>query len=187
MAVEVIFTIASRLLRIFGSGTCSTRTSFLPYQQFAFITPPLSLSAAAELPRGRAPPDAERLRRPLLRVTLARQRAVGDDDLPQLDDLLEAAQVGLHLPIGVLAEELGEEGADGAARRAVVEPDVDDRPAAADRGLEAHRARGLDLRALQRAPGDAAVRLVLGQLGVPLDAAARRLRDPVRTPLARHP
>src|SRR5215211_1206585 len=41
MAVEVIFTIASRLLRIFGSGTCSTRTSFLPYQQFALITSPL--------------------------------------------------------------------------------------------------------------------------------------------------
>src|SRR3954471_23454057 len=40
IAVELILTIASRRLRIFGSGTCSTRTSFLPYQQFALITSP---------------------------------------------------------------------------------------------------------------------------------------------------
>src|SRR5262245_26433800 len=38
IAVEVIFTIASRLLMILGSGTSNTRTSCLPYQQLAFIT-----------------------------------------------------------------------------------------------------------------------------------------------------
>src|SRR6266542_4658509 len=38
IAVEVIFTIASRLLRILGSGTSTTCTSRLPYQQLAFIT-----------------------------------------------------------------------------------------------------------------------------------------------------
>src|SRR4051794_3587466 len=38
MAVEVIFTIASRGLRISGSGTFSTRISCLPYQQVALIT-----------------------------------------------------------------------------------------------------------------------------------------------------
>src|SRR5688572_10168426 len=37
IAVEVIRTIASRELRIFGSGTCSTRTFFLPSQQLALI------------------------------------------------------------------------------------------------------------------------------------------------------
>src|SRR5690349_4620836 len=37
MAVEVIFTMASRGLRICGSGTVSTRMSCLPYQQVALI------------------------------------------------------------------------------------------------------------------------------------------------------
>src|SRR5215207_1452028 len=185
MAVEVIFTMASRLLRIFGSGTCSTRTSFLPYQQFALITSPLYCRPLLLKPPA-AQTDAERLRRPLLGVALARQSPVGRDDLAQLDDLLEAAQVDLHLPVRVFAQELREERADGPARRVVVEPDVDDRAAPADRRLEAHRARGLDLRAFERAPRDQLVRAVFGDFGVPLDAAARRLRDPVRAPLARH-
>src|SRR5215207_1829327 len=125
MAVEVIFTIASRLLRIFGSGTCSTRTSFLPYQQFALITSPLCCRPLLlKLPAADA--DPERLRRPLLGIALAHQRPVGDDHLAELDDLLEAAQVGLHLPVRVLAEELREERAQGAARRVVVELDVED-------------------------------------------------------------
>jgi hypothetical protein len=42
MAVEDIFMIASRWFNIFGSGTCSTRMSFLPYQQLALITFPFS-------------------------------------------------------------------------------------------------------------------------------------------------
>src|SRR5215207_7808248 len=185
MAVEVIFTIASRLLRIFGSGTCSTRTSFLPCQQFALMTSPLFCRPLLlKLPRAQT--DAERLRRPLLGVALTHQRPVGDDHLAQLDDLLEAAQVDLHLRARVFAEELREERARRAARRAVVEPDVDDRAAPADRRLEAHRARGLDLRPFERAPRDQLVRTVFGDLGVPLDAAARRLRDPVRAPLAGH-
>src|ERR1044071_9078538 len=92
MAVEVIFTMASRLLRIFGSGTCSTLTSCLPYQQFALITSPLFFrQLLLKLPRADA--DAERLRRPLLGVALADERPVRDDDLAQFDDLLEAAQV----------------------------------------------------------------------------------------------
>src|SRR5215207_10450561 len=185
MAVEVIFTMASRLLRIFGSGTCSTRTSFLPYQQFALITSPL-FCCPLLLKLSRAHADAERLRRPLLGVALTHQRPVGDDHLAQLDDLLEAAQVDLHLRARVFAEELREERADRAARRVVVELDVDDRAAPADRRLEAHRARGLDLRAFERAPRDELVRAVFGDLGVPLDAAARGLRHPVRATLAGH-
>src|SRR5919107_1650244 len=165
MAVEVIFTIASRLLRILGSGTCSTLTSFLPYQQFAFIKSPLFDCPTLLLKLPAAESDAERLRRPLLGVALARQSPVGRDDLAQLDDLLEAAQVDLHLPVRVFDAELREERADGPARRAVVELDVDDRAAPADRRLEAHRARGLDLRAFERAPRDALVRHVLGNLG----------------------
>src|ERR1051326_2053056 len=38
IAVEVIFTTASRRLIIFGSGTCVTCKSCLPYQQLAFIS-----------------------------------------------------------------------------------------------------------------------------------------------------
>src|SRR5919107_4723944 len=38
IAVLVIFTIASRWLRIFGSGTSSTCTLRVPCQQFAFMT-----------------------------------------------------------------------------------------------------------------------------------------------------
>src|SRR5579883_3584982 len=37
IAVEVIFTMASRGLRRIGSGTSRTRTSCVPYQQFAFM------------------------------------------------------------------------------------------------------------------------------------------------------
>src|SRR5687767_2231331 len=37
IAVDEIFTIASREFRIFGSGTSSTLSLFVPYQQFAFI------------------------------------------------------------------------------------------------------------------------------------------------------
>src|SRR5215211_6132592 len=43
IAVEVIFTIASRWLRICGSGTCSTLIVVLPYQQFALIASPFPL------------------------------------------------------------------------------------------------------------------------------------------------
>src|SRR5687768_6455099 len=39
-AVLVIRTIASREFRIFGSGTSSTCTDFVPCQVFALITPP---------------------------------------------------------------------------------------------------------------------------------------------------
>src|SRR5947209_18421936 len=38
MAVELIFTMASRRFKIFGSGTFSTLTSCFPYQQFALMS-----------------------------------------------------------------------------------------------------------------------------------------------------
>src|ERR1044071_6242571 len=152
MAVELILTIASRRFMIFGSGTCSTLTSCLPYQQFALITSPfLVLLPAADA-------DAQRLRGALLRVALARHGRVRDDDLAGLDDLLEAAQVCLQLPVGLLAEELRDERADRTARRAVIYLDVDDRAAPARRALQADRAGVLNLRAFERAPRDQLVR-----------------------------
>src|SRR5262249_20117700 len=55
MAVYVIRTIASRALRIFGSGTRSTRTSFGPIQQFALkgllLSGSLGESPASRRPR----------------------------------------------------------------------------------------------------------------------------------------
>src|ERR1051325_7679815 len=138
MAVEVILTIASRRLRIFGSGTCSTRTSFLPYQQFALITSPFfgnpsqtveRLRARRSRGRGRRsarrgqrrlqlPPLPARhgLRGPLRHVAVVPDRAVRDDQLARLHQLLERAQRLLRLLARLLAEELRAEGAAGPAR-----------------------------------------------------------------------
>src|ERR1044072_3127787 len=92
MAVDLILTIASRRLRIFGSGTCSTLTSFLSCQQFALIYIPLILLSSRTLLLLLLPADtdAERLRGPLLSVALARQRPIGNTPLAHFDDLLEA-------------------------------------------------------------------------------------------------
>src|SRR4029079_4917271 len=53
MAVEVTRTIASRGLRISGSGTFSTRTSCFPFQHSAFIVTPPGSPATRGLPLGR--------------------------------------------------------------------------------------------------------------------------------------
>src|SRR5690348_15662309 len=47
IAVDVTRTIASFILMISGSGTFSTRISFFPYQQVAFIKNPIVLSLFA--------------------------------------------------------------------------------------------------------------------------------------------
>src|SRR5438067_2501282 len=51
MAVRVMRTTASRGLRIFGSGTSSTRTSVVPNQQTAFISSPFIRRQKAESSR----------------------------------------------------------------------------------------------------------------------------------------
>src|ERR1051325_2935792 len=81
IAVEVIFTIASRWLRICGSGTSSTLMYVLPNQQLALIASPSLLlvhvipllsrrswlrfdSAASPLLRAHSQPEAERVAGP---------------------------------------------------------------------------------------------------------------------------
>src|SRR5205085_7165178 len=128
MAVELIFTVASRRFRIFGSGTCSTRTSFLPYQHVALITRLLSRSRVAA-----------RLRRPLFHITGARDRGVRYDDFARLHHLFESPQVVVQLLLRRFTKELGNGRADEAARRAVLDLHADDRAASSRRALEAHR------------------------------------------------
>src|SRR3954470_18206588 len=90
MAVEEIFTIASRSLRILGSGTSSTCTVLRPDQTVARISDPRLLALGV----------VERLRRALLHLALeelALGGGVGARDLAGLDQLLEAPQVVLRL------------------------------------------------------------------------------------------
>src|SRR3954453_19308436 len=90
MAVEVIFTIASRSFRIFGSGTSSTWTVLRPDQTVARISDPRLLELFV----------VERLGRALLELALeelALGRGVGARDLAGLDQLLEPPQVVLGL------------------------------------------------------------------------------------------
>src|SRR3954453_9258136 len=90
MAVEVIFTIASRSLRIVGSGTSSTWTVLRPDQTVARMSDPRLLELGL----------VERLGRALLQLALcelALGRRVGARDLARLDQVLEAPQVVLAL------------------------------------------------------------------------------------------
>src|SRR3954451_809228 len=108
MAVELIFTIASRSLRIFGSGTFSTCTVLRPDQTFARMSDPRLLELGL----------VERLGRALLELALgqlALRRALGADDHSRLHELLEAAQVVLHLRERLLAGQLRDHLAELAA------------------------------------------------------------------------
>src|SRR5215212_7474480 len=105
IAVEVIFTIASRALMILGSGTSSTWTVFGPFQHVAFIMISRRGSRDVTACRGGAnrasavvSGGACRLRYPgwgrrrrLRRVGTRNDAVVGVDDLAELDQLLEAA------------------------------------------------------------------------------------------------
>src|SRR4051794_39577348 len=128
MAVEEIFTIASRSFRILGSGTSSTCTVLRPDQTVARISDPRLLELFV----------VERLRGALLQLAFE-QLALGGGirarDLAGLDQCLEAAQVVLRLGewlragqlLGHLAELAGGVDLDvdlGAAiARCVLEPD----------------------------------------------------------------
>src|SRR5918911_1723073 len=98
MAVDVIFTIASRSLRILGSGTFSTCTVLRPDQTFARISGPRLLELGG----------VERLGWPLLELMLeqltlrCRFRA---RYLAGLDALLEALEIVLDLRQRLAADE----------------------------------------------------------------------------------
>src|SRR5918994_5144549 len=130
MAVEEMRTIASRALRICGSGTVSTLTVFRPIQTVAFICRPIPFACHRKafspgghqtLNRPSSPRHGVvgRLRR--VRAAITVDACVGVDDLAQLDDLLEAAQILPDLLGRLLTEEPGHGRAQLAAGRAVVE------------------------------------------------------------------
>src|SRR3954453_5221904 len=99
MAVEVIFTIASRSFRIFGSGTSSTWTVLRPDQTVARMSDPHLLELGL----------VERLGRALLQLALGELTLgarVGTRDLAGLDQVLEAPQVVLRLRERLRAGEL---------------------------------------------------------------------------------
>src|SRR5829696_854847 len=182
MAVEVTRTMASRALRILGSGTSRTSRLVLPIQQLARMSELRSVRVSG----GRS---ADRFGRALLEQPAragALGAALGADHLAGLQHLLEPAQVVADLLLGLLPEQLGHDLAERAPGRVVAELDPDLGAVAAGGRGEGDRARVLDLGALQRRPGDQRVGPVLGDLGVPLHGrAGGRVGRPVRAAVAR--
>src|SRR5215212_3239694 len=112
IAVELIFTIASRSFRIFGSGTFSTWTVLRPDQTFARISDPRLLDLGV----------IERLRGAHLQLALgglALGHGLGAGDLTRLDLGLEAPQrvlrLGVRLAAGQLLRDLAELATGGLA------------------------------------------------------------------------
>src|SRR4030095_5474069 len=123
---------ASRVLRIFGSSTVAPRTSFLPYQQSAFIICLLILRACRWL-------------------TCCRRR------LARFHELFEAAQAFLNVLPGFLAVECRDDGTESATGRVVFHADPNEGAASARRCFKAHAAGMVHVRTRQRAPGDQGV------------------------------
>src|SRR3954449_3751286 len=156
MAVEVIFTMASRRFRIVGSGTSRTSTDCLPVQQLARMVSP-SWGRVSGDRLGRALGD-------LLAGRLAGRTALRADHLAELHDLLEAPQVVAQLLVRLLAEQLRDDGARAASGRAVAQVDHDLRAPSARGAAEAHGAGVLDVGARDGPPGDHLVLAVLRDL-----------------------
>src|SRR5215210_3462852 len=126
MAVEVILTMASCWFRIFGSGTCSTRTSFFPIQQFALMAVPFFSGG-----------DQFRcLFWRLGRMHSAMNAGVGVDDLADFHDLLEAPQIIVEHLLHAFSEQLRDGRADNPAGRRVFDLHVDNRAATSAAGLK---------------------------------------------------
>src|ERR1700710_1727425 len=108
---------ASRRLRIVGSGTSRTSTDRLPVQQLARMGLSLLVRGSGDRP-GRELGE-------LLTRGLARRTALRADHLAELHDLLEAPQVVTQLLVRLLTEQLRDGGARAAAGRAVAQIDHD--------------------------------------------------------------
>src|SRR5215212_7019338 len=200
IAVEVIFTIASRALMIFGSGTSSTWTVFGPFQHVAFIVISLRCSPEVAACRGganrafRVVSDSCGLGDPrwhgcrrLGGVWSRDDAIVGVDDFAQLDQLLEAAQVAADLRAQRLGKDAGDLLAQLAARR--VEPRVEDDfgPSPPGGGPETHLARCDQRRPCRGLPGDPLVWSRVGNLDVPVECdAGGSSQAPARVEVARN-
>src|SRR4051812_31449118 len=143
-----------------GSGTSWTSTLFGLTQQLAFTPGPPCAPRRSADGQGVAgtPPGL-----------LAPRCAVAADHLAGLHDLLEPAQVVIELLGGLLAEVLRRGLAQRAAGQLVAQGHVHLGAPPARCGHEADLAGVRDVRTVERAPGDALPRDVLGGLGVPLD------------------
>src|ERR1700712_1399664 len=135
IAVEVIRTIASRSLRIVGSGTSRTSTLVRPIQQFARIPLPFPSSPMA-LCRSGDGRCAARL--PLTRRLHAFGTSLGTDPLTRLEKLLEPAHRVRQLPPRIGAGHGSDRFAQRATDRLLLEhrPDLDTAPARS--GREGH-------------------------------------------------
>src|SRR4051794_40539645 len=177
IAVEVIRTMASRLFRIFGSGTSRTSTELRPAQVFALMPP---LPSRARRPTAAAPDAAGTPCGPA-----CPRGPVGPDHLAGLQHLLEPAQIVVELLVRFLAEVLGDRLADRATRNVVHQDDM---------YLGAHTVRGRhepDRTGVRhvgvpgRAPRDLLTGRLVDDLRVPLDIGAERgAGDPVAGPVA---
>src|SRR3954447_23460412 len=96
------------------------------------------------------------------------------DDLPRLHDLLEAAQIALHLLLRLLAEKLGNQRSQLSSWRLVAKLDMDLGAAVTRRVLEPHGPGVGDGGVRQRAPGNHLVGAVFNGLRIPLDCGAGR-------------
>src|SRR4051812_15400299 len=163
MAVVVILTMASRPLRIFGSGTRSTRTSFVACHTNAFIETSLSVVVENGLPAAR----------------LAFDRG----NLAGFHQLFEPPEVFTDRLRRLVAEQPRDGRTGLAARRIILKADADFSAAAAGGRFEMDGSGADDRRAGQRAPSDQLAGYLVVDLGLPLHrSAAGRLRDPVRAP-----
>src|SRR6187200_1112328 len=97
-------TMASRGLRIFGSGTLSTRTSLVACHTKAFITPPALVVVEDRLPSARL--------------------AHGRRDLAGLQQLLEAAQIFPDGLVRLVTQHPGDRRADPPGRRVVLHVEI---------------------------------------------------------------
>src|SRR5262245_15864208 len=180
---------------IFGSGTSTTRTSCLPYQQFAFIAFLLFSKRGTDFSLSRLTDKLKFApRRPSHGLVVPPRRAAGApgglpfgrDNLADFHNLLEAAQVVLDLPFRAFAEELGHSSADPAGRRAVPHFQPDYCAAPARGAFEPHSPDAFHVRAFERAPCDQFVRAVFGNFGVPFNRPpGGRFRHPIRTSVSR--
>src|SRR5579859_4523251 len=147
-------TMASRGLRIFGSGTSCTCSFSLPIQQTAFIRTPLRLVKLCAFGKPRvslglgmiAGLTEENLLRMTMNAAGAMRLPYGCGRLACLKERFEAAKILSDHKIRVFSEQGGETTTKGAGGSAVVDFRSDKRTAVLRIRAKLHRARRLDVR-----------------------------------------